>query len=665
MLSALNRQVLIFSTKSYLAAMIALYIAFSMGLSNPFWTVITTYIVSQPKAGAVVSKAIYRLIGTVAGASMALFLVPPLVQSQVLLAMTLSLWLGLCVFLATIDRTSRSYLFVMAGVTASVVAFPCLGEPMSIFDVAVARVEEITLGILCATVVHTVFWPESSAKLLIDEVEKTLDSAMRWTAGNLTPNRPEPIDAETRKLAVAVNGIHDLLTHARFELGGGEMHSDVFSALLVQLERLLPVSADIGSLLAEMGPEQLSPQLTETLSAVRALLDVPQNATTDVKQQLLQRCAIRAARLEPNMSWHATMELSIYARLSELLGIVEACRELHAATLVARAGTQFVSNFQTHKTEPRILEHDYFRALAIACSATFCLFTANCLWIVSGWSDGTNAVMMAGVFYAVYSGFGDPALALKNKFVGVVIRMLVGAIYVTLILPSAEGFEMFAVMLSPVLIVSGALLTLPRYSALAFNLIVGLSSPYIISNQFTGNLMGYLNNGLATLTGIAYALIIMTAVQPIWLKNAADRLMRAVYVDIAQRKYMDQIRWRSNMMHRIALLVSNAVRSDEELGQSFDGLREYRTGCLLAELNRSQNDSAVPLKNDIARILDETAQHYARLASGDYRPPAITVREHIDNALALSLEQSSPSALLVRSLSDLRRHLFPYQGQTG
>ena len=59
---------IVFSINSFAAAMLALYIALGLGLTNPYWAMMTAYIVSQPLAGSVRSKALYRLLGTMIGA---------------------------------------------------------------------------------------------------------------------------------------------------------------------------------------------------------------------------------------------------------------------------------------------------------------------------------------------------------------------------------------------------------------------------------------------------------------------------------------------------------------------------------------------------------------------------------------------------------------------
>src|ERR1051325_7874919 len=56
--------VALFSLKSLAAALLAFYVALSIGLERPYWAFLTSYIVAQPLAGAVLSKAAFRLVGT-------------------------------------------------------------------------------------------------------------------------------------------------------------------------------------------------------------------------------------------------------------------------------------------------------------------------------------------------------------------------------------------------------------------------------------------------------------------------------------------------------------------------------------------------------------------------------------------------------------------------
>ena len=57
---------LIFSLKTFVAALLALYLAFWLGLDQPKWALMTVFIVSQPDSGLVLAKGFFRLLGTIA-----------------------------------------------------------------------------------------------------------------------------------------------------------------------------------------------------------------------------------------------------------------------------------------------------------------------------------------------------------------------------------------------------------------------------------------------------------------------------------------------------------------------------------------------------------------------------------------------------------------------
>ena len=115
-------QELLFSLKSFVAAMLALYLSSRFGLPRPFWAFMTAYIVAHPLASHVRSKALYRFVGTLLGCAATVVLVPSLSGSPELLSLALALWVGLCLYVSLLDRSARSYVF-MAHAHAAVCAW--------------------------------------------------------------------------------------------------------------------------------------------------------------------------------------------------------------------------------------------------------------------------------------------------------------------------------------------------------------------------------------------------------------------------------------------------------------------------------------------------------------------------------------------------------------
>src|SRR5947209_20322494 len=103
---------MIFAAKTTASGLIALLIAFTFNLDQPQWALLTVFIVSQPQSGLVLAKSFYRIIGTVVGAIMALFLVSLFAQERVLFLGSLAIWIGFCTFASKQTRNFASYGFV-------------------------------------------------------------------------------------------------------------------------------------------------------------------------------------------------------------------------------------------------------------------------------------------------------------------------------------------------------------------------------------------------------------------------------------------------------------------------------------------------------------------------------------------------------------------------
>jgi uncharacterized membrane protein YccC len=141
--------------------MLAFAIALRLDMPRPYWAMASAYITSNQLTGATWSKAVYRMLGTLIGAAGVIALIPNLVDAPELLSFAIALWVGICLYLSLIDGTPRSYLFMLSGYTVALLGFPVLSMPELTFDIVVARVQEIMLGIICASVVSMLVLPRS------------------------------------------------------------------------------------------------------------------------------------------------------------------------------------------------------------------------------------------------------------------------------------------------------------------------------------------------------------------------------------------------------------------------------------------------------------------------------------------------------------------------
>src|ERR1700722_12197898 len=273
----------IFSVKTFAASMLALYIGLKLQLPRPYWAMASVYIVSNPFVGATRSKALYRALGTMIGASAAVLFVPPFVESPYLFSAVVALWTGTLLFLAINDRTARSYVFMLAGYTMPLIALPSVFDPAGIFDLAVSRTEEIVLGIVCASVVGGAILPSRLAPTLIERTDAWFRDAAFYAKETLSGRMGgKTISACRQRLAVTVNALEFLLSQLAYD----HTRPDILAraqALRGRMQLLMPIMSAISDPLAALfnGRNLPPPGLEPLLADIVTWFDEPLSASTD------------------------------------------------------------------------------------------------------------------------------------------------------------------------------------------------------------------------------------------------------------------------------------------------------------------------------------------------------------------------------------------------
>jgi uncharacterized membrane protein YccC len=318
-----DRAALLFSLNSFAAAMLALYIGFAIGLPRPYWAMTTAYIVSQPLSGAVRSKAVYRIIGTLVGAAAAVALVPNLVNSPLLLSAALALWVGACLTVSLLDRTPRSYLLMLAGYTAAIIGFPAVNQPGAVFEIAVTRVIEIGLGIGCATLVHSLVFPQPVGDAIRRRLEVWLADADRWALDILRARDSAKAAADRRHLAAAASEIQILSIHLPFDTSRLRETTSAVRALHERTLLLIPLLSGLADRMAALA-DVADSEAREALDTVADWIEA--GADRQAGLGLAARIEALATGLA-RQDWSGLLVESLLMRLADL---VAALSESHA-----------------------------------------------------------------------------------------------------------------------------------------------------------------------------------------------------------------------------------------------------------------------------------------------------------------------------------------------
>lgn len=661
----------LFAAKCLIAALLALYISFSIGLERPYWAFLTSIIVAQPLGSAVISKAMFRVIGTVIGAIAAVLMVPILVNAPELLSLAFASWLALCVFISLLDRTPRSYMFVLAGYSACIIGIPSVGTPDQIFTIASLRVQEIIVGILCAGLVHGFLFPRSITDMLLTRVRAMLLDAERWSRDAISPLPTAGLEAERRRLAQDVTELHQLSAHLPFETSRIAPRVRTVRAMQDQLSLLLPLGAAVEDRLANLRQDGGVPPAIEALIAdTRFWLAAPEEdraARTATARSLCARCTLLEPKVSPGMTWRPMLRLSLLARLATLIRTHCDCRHLldQMASHSRQPVTPRVAELMEGRRN-RELHRDYAGAMRGAANAFLTLLIACLLWIYSGWQDGGTAAMMAGIFLALFSASDNAAAPLKAFMIGTLIAAVVGALYGYVILPRIDGFAMLSAVLAPMLLIGAALMASPRYGSIALPAMLGLGSPALLANQYINEFPVYVNGSIAQLVGVWFALVMATLLQSAGAEAAIRRTVRAGWRDIATRSNLmsppDVRGWINRMLDRVALLAPRVAATGQDSGRILDeALRNMRTGIAIGELRQLRLGMTVEQATPFTRVLSDVGDHYAHLDPAEPAPAAPGLLHHIDSAMGDAARDIHRTIRREATLAliSLRRNLFP------
>ncbi|MBS0989226.1 FUSC family protein [Acetobacter okinawensis] len=153
-----------FAVRSAFAAGLSLVIAMGMEMDSPQWAPLTVWVVAQSSRGESLSKARWRIAGTVLGCCVAVELIAALPQSPALFFGVLACWIGLCCGMATFLEGYKAYGLVLTGFTSAIVATGAIMQPDQVFDIALSRGTYIVLGVVCEALLALLFMPGLHAR---------------------------------------------------------------------------------------------------------------------------------------------------------------------------------------------------------------------------------------------------------------------------------------------------------------------------------------------------------------------------------------------------------------------------------------------------------------------------------------------------------------------
>ncbi|PKY12005.1 hypothetical protein B1757_01240 [Acidithiobacillus marinus] len=516
----------LFWGKTALAALLGLWLAYRFQLDSPGTVVITVFIVMQSRNGMVLAKSFYRAIGTIVGSIVALLLVAAFPDARFGFLAGLALWVGFCTAGARYFRNFQAYAFVLAGYTAALVGIPAALDPSHAFFIGVARLSDVMLGIVVASVISALVFPQSLEELLRQTAQARLQHFLRNTLRVLDGG---VVRADW--MVLHLEAIQETLqldsyrSSSLFESARGRQHNERTQQMIADMMMASGALHLLNSHIRRLRRPEFAPLRDPVQALITPLRqdleklqkDLQQNSTQLVlvpMQKVLERTVeqLQSLRQDLRASLNPAQALGLDSLillltrfLAELLRYLDSYDHFQHLELPPATRDMPLASFARPPTEIVQPLGAALRSILVVAAVAF-------FWLQAAWPSGPAALIIAVVLSALFSTFPNPLASVRQMGFGIVGAFLAALLFSLELLPRVQGFTLLALALLPFFLISPWLLTRTRWSGTAAGFGIFFPQLAIPANDQAFSYVEMLNMGVAELlsvflVGIAFFLI--------------------------------------------------------------------------------------------------------------------------------------------------------------
>ncbi|MFJ3371839.1 FUSC family protein [Pseudomonas sp. NPDC086251] len=532
--------------KVLFAAFLTLWLAMRLELPQPRTAMITVFIVMQPQSGHVLAKSFYRFLGTLAGSAVMVALIALFAQNTELFLGSLAIWVGICSAGAARYRNFRAYGFVLAGYTAAMVGLPALAHPDGAFMAAVWRVLEISLGILCSTLISAAILPQTASAAMRNALYQRFGVfALFVTDGLRGRSKRDAFEASNVRFiaeAVGLEGLRSVTVfedpHMRRRNGRlSRLNSEFmgittrFNALHQLLERLRSSGTDHVVAAIKPGLQDLA-ELLDGFTG-RALTDADARrlviALTTYKEGLPARVrSLRATFQESDPSDAEQLDFhTAYELLYRFVDDLHSYAQTHASLADH-------SHEREQWDEPFTPQTNWMASAASGIRAAFILVVLGSYWVATAWPSGATMTLIAAATVGLSAATPNPKRMAFQMACGTFLGALIGFVEMFFIFPWIDGFPLLCVMLAPVIVLGSFLTSRPQYAGVGLGLLIFFSTGSVPDNLTVYNPYAFINDYIAMVLGMlvcaaAGAIILPPNSRWLWRRLEQDLRGQVVY----------------------------------------------------------------------------------------------------------------------------------------
>ena len=636
----------IFVARTLVAAFAALWLAFRFDLDSPSTAMTTTFILALPSSGMVLEKAFYRLLGTIVGCCASLALIALFPQHAPALYLGLAVWVGICTAGAAMYRNQQSYSFVLAGYTAVMIAVPSLDHATAAFSIAVTRVSEVGLGIICAAVVNDVLFPRAHGPLVMRTVQARFEGFLSFCQ-NVFEHRLPPSEAEVSHLRFAADiaALESGRAAAFFEAAHSRSQTRQLHAFNEAFMTALTTFYTLHRLIHRASAQPDSPvpglleplyrQLAAAMSAAIGAARGKERGAATAFEALGPRLAASIADArdalaladigsspEDALRWRMDFDTAVELLAHFAIDII-AFAALYDGLAQRRRMQASEPRAYSPKTPPGIV-------IANGIRAALMLLAAATIWYWLATPSLSNMVIIGAIFGALASSSPRPKAMVKQVMIGFLIAIPLCFVTEFCLVIQANDYPMLVLAAMPLMALGAWLISDPQRAGMGIGMAMFSSMFLVPTNRMHFDAANYFNGAIAQLMGVGIAYLAFLVVLPehtmgnrkhvaaaLWreaLAACCTRLPGSPRRPDATTQAARRLRHRFDNRVRDLLSQLNAAAgptpNEETRAVVRHGLTMLELGHATIELRAVLATSpSSPVRDALQRVLDTLAEH--------------------------------------------------------
>lgn len=560
----------IFAVKTCVAGMLALYIAFSLNLDYPIWAMGTVFVIANPYSGITASKSTYRALGTFLGAIVSVIVTPFLLNTPVLFTLFLATWVALCLYISMLDRTPRSYAFMLAGYTTVIICYNIVyvGEAISIFDMAMGRFLEISLGVVCSAVISNCFFPLHIGPAVESRVAKTVqDIRVLFDQIVLDQKQQQSYTQLLGNVTRDTSEIHVLAVHLSYEKSKLKGMTKPLQEMLHQLTLLVANLVAMSERLKQL--DQMDGEYRKQINIMHAhiaeflqdqhvikeheLNDLPLTFESDFDHLM------RLAKLEQHVALNS-LKMDVRHFIQNIRAVKLIWQRIQQGDdSLPKSITPLTTSYPS-------LHRDHGVAMRGGISAFLVISIATGFWILSGWKSGFMMAQMAAITACILTAMDNPVPVLKLFIRASLYSAIIVFIYAYGIFPHISSFWALALVLSPAFIFCLLLFPHPPLMTFGLPLIMSLAMGLNLHNMYALDQVTFFDSVIGTVIGPIISVYIIYMVRSMSADMTVQRMLVLHYKAVINALYLPyNVEFRRHlrsMLDRIGVINSKMVQSE-------------------------------------------------------------------------------------------------------